>query len=586
VIRLTWEAWPLGVICLPVLTVVTGLLPAAMLVFLKKIIDGLTIWTGGNSEAGSRIVFVYLALQIAALILQNGLGLLTQYLQTVLESRLRFVIQDRILQRSIELDVSFFETPSFYDKLQRAQREVGYRPFSIILSIIHGARETITLIGYLVVIVTLAWWLAPYVLVANLPALIVGTEFGWRGWMLVSGRTPKERRMSYLAGLLTSNREIKEIRLFGLGQFLAKRWKDLFWEFYRQDVRLAGKRRLAEFGTITLGTLAYAGFYAYAVYCTVTNPWVTVGSLIMYTQAMERAENSMRTILQAVSTFYENNLYLSNLFEYLAQTPLISIPAVPQPAPHPIRKGIRFEGVTFRYPGATTDALCDVSLEIPAGGRVALVGENGAGKTTLVKLLARLYDPSQGRITVDGIDLKEMDPAEWQRNIGVIFQDFAHYYVSARENVGFGELAHLEDLPRIRSAAELSGAGEAIERLPDKWDTILGKLFDDGHELSIGEWQRIALARAFLRESPILVLDEPTASLDARQEYEVFRQFNKLTQGKTTVLISHRFSSIRMAEHIFVIQNGRLAGHGTHDELLASNAGYAELFRSQAEAYR
>ncbi|KKM16183.1 hypothetical protein LCGC14_1688410 [marine sediment metagenome] len=588
VIRLAWRAWPLGIAILPVLTITAGVLPAfSVYCLLKKVIDGVTLWTSGKDvAAGKEMVFLFLSFGIAALLLQHSLRVLIEFLQTVLESRLRFHIQERIMNQSIELDMSFFETPSFYDKLQRAQREVGHRPISIIIAMVQGVKEVVTLIGFLAVIVTLAWWMALYLLLASLPALIVEAKYGLQGWMIASGRTPKERKMSYLSGLLTSNREIKEIRLFRLGGFLVKQWRKLFWEFYHQDIRLAGRRRIAEFGAMMLETLAYAGFYIYAIYCTITKPWVTVGSLVMYTQAMERATGSVELITRFIASLYENNLYLSNLFEYLNQKPRIIAPCVPKPVPYPVRKGICFEGVTFRYPGSSVDAVKDVSFEIPAGYRVALVGENGSGKTTLIKLLARLYDPQHGRITVDGIDLRELDPAEWRQNLGVIFQDFARYHLSARENIGFGDLAHLDDLPRICAAAERSGAWECIERLPNKWNTILGKMFEDGHELSLGEWQKVALARAFLRESPLLILDEPTASLDAKQEYEIYRRFHELTRGKTTILISHRFSSVRMAEHIFVIEKGSLVEQGRHEELLALSGSYAELFHCQAAAYR
>lgn len=585
VIRMTWAAWPLGTAIVPILTIFSGLLPAASLYFLKKIIDGVDLWMKEDATSGRNMVILFLSLQLLALLLRDGLELLTQYMQTVLESRLRYHIQNKIMQRSIALDMSFFETPSFYDKLQRAQREVGYRPFTIILSLIHGLREFIALIGYIAVIVTLAWWLAPYLILANLPRLITGIKYGWQGWRIVTGRTPEERQMSYFGGLLTSNREIKEIQLFGLGRHLLGRWQDMFWQFFRQDVRLARNHRLAEFAATIFGTLAYAGFYVFAIYCTITRSWITIGSLIMYSQAMERGSVSIETIVQAISRFFENNLYLSNLFDYLKQEPRITIPTHPISIPRPIKEGIRFEGVTFRYPDMTKDALKDISLEISPGQRVALAGQNGAGKTTLIKLLTRFYDPQQGRITIDGIDLREFDPQEWQRNLGVIFQDFARYSVSARENVGFGDIEHVHDDSRIQAAAKLSGAQEVVERLPDQWDTMLGRIFEDGHELSLGEWQKIALARAFLRESPILVLDEPTASLDAKQEYDIYRQFDNLTHGKTTILISHRFTSVRMAEYIFVLEDGRLVEQGRHKELLAQNNIYAELYNYQAAAY-
>ncbi len=343
---------------------------------------------------------------------------------------------------------------------------------------------------------------------------------------------------------------------------------------------------MAEFGTILLQAVGGVGFYVFAIYRTITDPAVTIGSLFMYTQAMERAVGSVDAIFRSLAGIYEDNLYLNNLFEYLAQQPEVVAPAEPVAVPAAIREGLRFESVGFRYPAGTEDVLHDVSLEIGPGERVAFVGENGAGKTTLIKLLARLYDPKNGRITVDGIDLRDLDPAAWQRHIGIIFQDFARYQMTARENVGFGQLEYVNDMARIRAAADRSGATPCIERLEHGWENILGKWFDEGQELSVGEWQKVALARAFLREAQILVLDEPTASLDAKQEYEIFRRFQELTDGKTTILISHRFSTVRMADRIFVVEGGRITESGSHEELMAANGRYADLFLRQASGYR
>ena len=586
VIYLAWKAWPLGIILVPIVTIILGSLPALSLYFLKKIIDGVALWINQGSAAGKQMVILFLSLEVGALLLFHGLDLLNQFLQTVLEARLRFHIQHRIMQKAVELDISFFDTPSFYDKLQRAQREVNSRPFLIIMSLVHGAKQTITLVGFLVVIAGLGLWLIPLLLIASLPALLVQAKFGRQKWFLVSGRTPEERQMDYFKSLLTSNQDVKEIRLFGLGQHITERWKKLFWEFYRQDIRLSRNRHLAEFGVLVLDTLVFAGFYVYVIYCTVNFPLVTIGSLIMYTQAMERATNSISIIMQSCAEFFANNLFLSNLFEFLSEKPKIITLIDPKPLPNPIQKGIRFDQVSFRYPGASDDTIKNISFEIPAGSRIAIVGENGAGKTTLIKLLTRLYDPQHGQISVDGIDLKSLNVVDWQQNIGVIFQDYVRYCVTARENIGFGDLNNLDNLSRIIPAAEMSGAREFIEKLSSKWDTMLGKIFEGGQELSIGEWQKVALARAFLRESPILVLDEPTASLDPKQEYEIFRQFNELTRGKTTILISHRFSSVRMAEHILVVEDGGVVEQGSHEELIALNNRYAELFNRQAEAYR
>jgi len=313
---------------------------------------------------------------------------------------------------------------------------------------------------------------------------------------------------------------------------------------------------------------------------------MTLGSLFLYTQAMERAVTGTENIFRMMAQTYENNLFVSSVFEYLEQQPRLVAPAEPKAVPVPYRQGIRFESVTFRYPLSHTDAVVDVSFDIAPGERIALVGENGAGKTTLIKLLSRLYEPQHGRILVDGIDLREFDPAEWYRQIGVIFQHFGRYQMTARENIGFGQLEYVNDLERIRTAADKSGATPIIERLPHQWENLLGKWFDDGQELSLGEWQRVALARAFIREAQILVLDEPTASLDAKQEYEIFARFQELTQGKTTILISHRFSTVRMADRILVVEHGRIVETGSHDELMALGGRYAFLFTRQAAGYR
>jgi ATP-binding cassette subfamily B protein len=583
---LMWRAHRGAAVALPLLTVLSGPLPAFALYCLKKVIDGVSAWMAHGADAGRPTVVLFMALGIGGLILQRALDAAIGFIETLLRSRLGFHIEGHLIARAVSLDMEHFETPSFYDKLERARREVGFRPFVIMSTMTGGARMLINLAGFVAVLGSLAWWAAPFAVLVTIPGLIAQAKFGRMGWHMIMARTPEERRMRYYHRLLTSDREAKEVRLFGLGQYITQRWRDLFWQIYRQDRRLAARRGLAELGAVTLQTLAYGGFYVYAVYRTVTDPAVTVGSLVMYTQAMERAVGTMGGLMRSLATLYESNLYLSNLFDYLAQESHVIAPAEPKEPPSPMRRGLRFEEVVFRYPLSDTAALDGISLDIRPGERVALVGENGAGKTTLVKLLSRLYDPQQGRITVDGIDLRQLDPAEWHKQIGIIFQDFCHYAVTARENVGFGQLDHVENLARIRSAAKMSGAAECIERLEHGWENILGKTFDEGQELSIGEWQKVALARAFLRDAQILILDEPTASLDAKQEYEIYKHFNELTRGKTSILISHRFSSVRMADRIFVIEHGRLVESGSHEELMSLDGRYADLFNRQAEAYR
>jgi len=594
VLALVWQAYPLAASIVPVLTLVGGSLPAVYLYSAKKVLDGASLCLAGNMDAGKVMVARYLALGLGVMLLNRGLERLGRFLEELMRMRLAQLIQERILERAALLDMAFYETPAFYDKLQRAQREAGFRPVTILSAMLDGARQLVQLSSFLVILVTLSWWVLPYLLVVALPGLLFQAKYGRMGWRMMRWRTPEQRRMNYYQSLLTSDREAKEIRLFGLADYLAVRWQEVFWQFYRQDRGLAVKRNLANFAATVLQTVAGVAFYVYAIYRVVIDPRhtsdpahaFTIGSLVMYTQAMERSAGAVSAIFDAMALFYENSLYLSNLFEYLEQTPHVVAPASPKALPVPIRAGVRFENVHFQYPNSEAEVLHGVSFHLAAGEKVAIVGENGAGKTTSIKLLARLYDPQQGRITVDGIDLRDLDPSQWQRQIGVIFQDFAHYAVTARENVGFGQIESLEDLDRIARAAEMSGADDCIRRLKLGWENILGKMFDEGQELSTGEWQKVALARAFMRDAQILILDEPTASLDAKQEYEIFVRFNELTRGKTTILISHRFSSVRMADRILVIERGSLVESGSHADLLALNGRYADLFNRQASGYR
>ena len=581
---LLWRAHRFTAVALPLVTLVVAPLPALSLYFLKKVVDGVSLWLQGDVAGGRSLILFYLGLSFGVMIAQGILDQLSGILQDVMQKRLTQHIQKAILRQAVTLDIAFFETPSFYDQLQRAQREASFRPFTILSTMLIGARQAFTLVGLLAVLASLAWWVVPALVLTTVPGLMIQSRFGRLGWAIATGRTSEERRMLYYQGLLTSNREAKEVRLLGLGEHLISRWQDLYWRFYRQDLRLSLRKRLSELGVVTAQTLTSLGLYAFTVYRTITDPVVTIGSLVMYQQAMNRSVRSMEATLNSLASLYENNLYISQLFEFLSLRPRLRVSATPISLPVPIRRGIRFEAVTFRYPGATQDAIRDASLEIRPAEKVAFVGENGAGKTTLVKLLARLYDPQSGRILVDGVDLRDLDLAEWRRHIGILFQDYVQYSATVRENIGFGRLEYMSDIGRIQAAADLAGATGFIETLEGQWDSMLGRLFG-GKELSIGEWQRIAVARTFLRDAQLLILDEPTAALDAMQEWELFSRFSELSQGKTTVLISHRFSTVRMVDRIFVIEQGGVLESGSHEELLELDNRYAEFFHRQAAPY-
>jgi ATP-binding cassette subfamily B protein len=391
--------------------------------------------------------------------------------------------------------------------------------------------------------------------------------------------------MSYMTDLVTTDTFAKEISVFTLADFFTGRFRRLSDAYYDEQQRLVVRRYLAGFAWGSLTILVSSGTYLYVALLAVHGR-LTLGDLTLYTGAATSVQNNFQGLLSGLSSMYENNLYLNTLFDLLAVRPQMPRPADPVPVRRPFEQGIEFRNVTFRYKNAEHPALRDVSFTIRPGETIAVVGRNGAGKTTLVKLIARLYDPESGQVLVDGHDVRDYDPDELRSQIGVIFQDYVTYHLSARENIGVGRVEQIEDLEAVQYAADRGGATSLIDRLPEGYEALLGRWFDQGHQLSGGEWQKVALSRAFMRDAQILILDEPTAALDAKAEYELFARLRALTQGRTAIYISHRFSTVRMADRILVIENGVLVEQGSHAELMALNGRYAELFTLQASAYR
>lgn len=428
-------------------------------------------------------------------------------------------------------------------------------------------------------------WLALLLFVATIPAFIAQSRYAELHFRVLSWRAPEARQLAYLEHLLTDYDAVKEVKLFGLGEPLLGRYANLFWKFLQQDQKIARGRSLASVGWGLLATLSYYGAYAWIVWRAASGE-ITLGDMTLYLGIFRSSQSMFESIFYGLSELYENGLFMSNLFAFLELTPQMVIAAHPKPAPRKIERSIEFSNVSFRYTGQEGWALRDVNLTIQPGEKIALVGPNDAGKTTIIKLLTRLYDPTEGKILLDGIDLRDYDLRELRQRIGVIFQDFVRYHLSAAENVGFGQIEMLDDRPRIVTCAQKSGADALITSFPDGYETMLGRWFSKGRDLSGGEWQKIALARAFMRDCEMLVLDEPTATLDAENEMKVFQQFRELTADKTAVLISHRFSTVRMADRIFVIEHGGITEQGTHAELLARGGTYARLFNLQAESYR
>ncbi|MBV9616141.1 MAG: ABC transporter ATP-binding protein [Ktedonobacteraceae bacterium] len=475
--------------------------------------------------------------------------------------------------------------------MRRAADQSTYQPVTMVSQTFGLCQTAITMFSMIFLLTRLVWWLAIVSLIVPIPAFFSSIRYGWKGYQRMRRQSPERRIMQYFNMLMTTDTYNKEVKLFNLGRFFIERFKQLANKLYEEDRNIVVRRYLTNFVWTGLTTAANSTIYLYVALRAIAGS-IKLGGLILYTQSAVQAGQSFQGLLNGISGTYENNLYVGTLFEFLEYEPKIVSPQQPKPVePSPDVKGldIEFRDVSFTYPGkdpATQAALKHVSFTIHAGEAIALVGRNGAGKTTLVKLLTRLYDPDEGEIFIGGRNIKEYDLKELREQVGVIFQDYVNYYMSARENIGVGRVNEIENENLVVSAARKSGANAVIERLPAGYDTMLGRWFKDGTQLSGGEWQKVALARAFMRDARILVLDEPTSSLDAQAEYEVFQHFRTLTEGKTAIFISHRFSTVRLADRIFVIEHGGILESGSHEALMALDGRYAELFNLQAEAYR
>jgi ATP-binding cassette subfamily B protein len=584
VLRLVWTCNG-GLALIMILTMLAqSLLPAAFAYVSKLLVDNV-VQAIGDPTLGLRSVLPIVALAL-------GLGCLSELLQRggqlaqdLLRDLLNNHINEMIIEKALALDLSFYENPQFYDMLRRAQSEAGFRPLVLLTQILTIVGSSITAISLLILLLRFNVVIALILLVIALPSLFVQARYGREVFHLLSWRTPESRKLAYYSHLLTSDQGVKEVKLFHLGRLLFNRYRALFATFYRQNRALAVRRNLSAVLLSLLSTFGYYGCYVYVVWQTVVGI-VTLGDLTLYASVFQQLQGALAALMDGLSTIYETTLFLGNLFAFLELHPVIPSSTNGYTPPDTWQEGFVFHDVSFRYPNTDKYVLRNVNLRLHPREKIALVGRNGAGKTTLVKLLCRLYDPTDGYITLEGVDLREYDPASLQKRVGVIFQDFARYHLTARENIGFGQIELMHDQSRVEAAAKKSGAHEFISALPHGYDTMLGRWFDSGHQLSLGEWQKIALARAFMRDADLLILDEPTASLDACAEYEIFRQFAELTNDRAAVLISHRFNTVRAADRIVVLNDGRIIEDGAHQQLLEQGGVYATLFNMQAERYR
>jgi ATP-binding cassette subfamily B protein len=568
------------------LLVVQGTLPLLSLYFMKLVVDTVTT---GLAAPNKGVAFGQVALLIGLMGVVTLVGALCRSMAGLVSEAQAQVVTDHVSDilhaKSIEVDLEYYESSQYYDTLHRAQQEAPYRPTRIVNGLAQVGQNGVSLLAMAGLLFSFHWGVAAILFAAVVPGVLVRLRYAGKMYRWQRQRTPAERQAWYFHWLLTGDVHAKEVRLFDLGSLFMRRFRDLRQQLRRERLEITTRRSLAELVTQASATLAVFGSYAFITYRTVQGT-ITLGDLVMYYQAFQRGQGFLQEMLSSLAGLYEDNLFLSNLYEFLDLKPKVVEPHHPRPVPQPMQTGIVFDHVSFQYPTGTRKVLEDITLTIRPGEHVALVGENGAGKTTLIKLLCRLYDPTEGTITFDGFDLRQFATAALRREISVIFQDYARYHLTARENIWFGDVDLPPDDERIVAAARHSGADGVITGLPQGYETTLGKWFEDGEELSIGEWQKVALARAFLRAAQIIVLDEPTSALDAQAEYEVFKKFRQLAEGRTAILISHRFSTVRLADHIYVLDNGRISESGTHDELVRRGGMYARLFETQAQYYR
>jgi len=581
--ELVWSTNRALTVAIALLTVVAGALPAAVAYIGSLIVDAVVaaVRAGGVDTARVIELVALEGLLIAGIAAaQRGLSLCQWLLRAQLGQRVNVMI----LEKALTLELRHFEDSEFYDKLTRARREASSRPLSLVMRTFGLVQNGISLISFGTLLFHFSPWAVAILLLAGLPAFIAEAKFSGDAFSLFRWRSPDTRMQMYLETVLARDEHAKEVKLYGLGQRFLNRFQSIFKKLYSADRALAIRRDAWGFALGLVATVALYAAYAWIAISTV-HGLITLGQMTMYVMLFRQGQSAVTASLSAVGGMYEDNLYLSTLYDYL-ETEVTPSTGEAKLGPHP-EDGVRFENVGFTYPGATEAALEGVNLHLKPGASLALVGENGSGKTTLIKLLTKLYEPTAGRILLDGLDLREWDESSLRERIGVIFQDFIRYQMIVGENVGAGDESHFEDAARWKEAAVKGQASEFIETLPAQYETQLGKWFKDGRELSGGQWQKIALSRAFMRtKADILVLDEPTAAMDAQAEADVFERFRQLAQERITILISHRFSTVRMADQIAVLDRGRIVEIGSHEELMKLEGRYAHLFTLQARGYR
>ena len=583
VLRFVWESGRAVVVLGLIARVIAALLPPALFWVSKLIIDTIVHIIGTHQPAGTRLWWL-VAAEFALAVTTGILGRAIDYLDALLAGRYMHHVSVRVMEHAASLDLLAYEDPAFYDRLERARVQATDRLY-MYQAMGRLIQQVITTITLSVQIMLFSPWLLLMLVVGVLPAFAGETHFAFLGYAKNFRQTPVRRQLDYLRILGGSKEAAKELRLFGLKNFLTTRFKTLSTKVYEEDVDLARRKAIAGSLLSVIGTAGYYTAYVFAVWKTVAGVF-SLGTLTLLANAIREASSNLQQTFSTLSTIADQALFLTDLIAFFEMSPTIASKPNALPAPRPIQRGFEFRNVSFRYPGSSRLILNGLNFYLRPGERVALIGENGEGKTTIVKLLTRLYDPFEGQVLLDGVDLREYNLEDLYREIGVIFQDFMRYEMTARENIAVGRIEQIDNLELIEQSAQKSMADDVVGKLPAGFNQMLGRRFEGGVDLSGGEWQKVALARAYLRDAQVLILDEPTSALDARSEYEVFQRFAELTAGKMALFISHRFSTVRMADRIVVLENGRIAEEGDHDALTQLGGRYAEMFELQAASYR
>jgi len=585
VLPILWASargWSILAMVLLVLEIFFGLLS---LYLIKSLVDAITTLLGTE---GQYVDLRGVLVQVGAFGAATLAFLLTRSLSGLAREAQGMAVADyvdrMIHSRAVSADLAFYESPTYFDTLQRARQSGNQRPAQVTSNILMLGKNLIMLAAVIVLLVSINWMLLPILLFAIVPALLVRMHFTRKLYEWRRKRTPMERRASYLDWLMTSDIHAKELRLNQLGDYLRNLYSELRQTIRGENYRISKQRTLVELVVASVATVVFFAALAYLAIQTAEGA-NTVGDLVLFLLIFQRAQSMGQEIVSQISRFYEDHLYIGQLFEFLEVTPSVSSPSTPKQIPATLSTGVVMENVSFTYPGCSQPVLQDINLHLPPGKVIAMVGANGSGKTSLIKLLTRLYDPSEGRILVDGQDAREFDLEEYRRLYSVIFQDFSRYADTVRENIRFGDIRLAPDSPLIPDAARRAGADELIESLPLNYDTLLGRMFEGGHEISVGQWQKLALARAFANRSRLMIMDEPTSALDPNAEFELFDSFRERLEGRSAIVISHRLSTIRLADYIYVLEKGHIVEHGTHEDLMKNKAHYHKAFRRQGRHY-